>query len=133
MSSPQAPPGAGAGTRRLPFLFAAGAVFWLIELTQFAAVLAAPAGRDQLVQALVSAGVKQNLDTILVTECVIIVLFEAGAAALHAVAFYGLRRFRAWGWVTAVIAAVAWSFVLLGIPVLVFLLRRPVRQAYGIS
>jgi len=33
----------------------------------------------------------------------------------------------------AVIVAAAWSLVLVGIPILVFLLRRPTRQAYGIS
>lgn len=130
------PPAAQTGksqTRWLPGLFAAGAVFWLIELTQFAAVLTAPAGRDQLVQALISAGIKHDLTTMLVVESAVVVFFEASAAALHAFAFYGLRKFRPWGWVTAVIASAAWSFVLLGIPVLVFLLRRPTRQAYGIS
>ncbi|HYL08958.1 MAG TPA: hypothetical protein VEU76_10430 [Candidatus Udaeobacter sp.] len=71
--------------------------------------------------------------TILVIECVIVFVFEAGAAALHACAFYGLRRFRPWGWVAAVITAVAWSLVLVGIPVLVFLLQRPTREAYGIT
>jgi hypothetical protein len=120
-------------TRWLPYLFGAGAVFWLIELTQFAAVVAAPAGRDQLIQALVGAGVKRDLMTVLVVECVIIIAFEIGAVALHACAFYGLRRFRPWGWVAAVITSVAWSLVLIGIPVLVFLLQRPTREAYGIS
>lgn len=135
VSSLQPPPpdATPSRTRWLPFLFAAGAVFWLIELTQFAAFVTAPAGRDQLVQALLSAGVRRDVVTVLIIECVIVFVFEASAAALHAFAFYGLRRFRPWGWVTAVIAAVAWSFVLLGIPVLVFLLQRPVRQAYGIS
>ncbi len=127
------PDPARSRTRWLPYLFAAGAVFWLIELTQFTAVVAAPAGRDQLMQALVTAGIKQNLGGVLLVECSVIFLFEAGAAALHAVAFYGLRKFRPWGWVTAVITSVAWSLVLLGIPVLIFLLQRPVRQSYGIS
>lgn len=100
---------------------------------QFAAVLAAPAGRDQLYQALITAGLKRDLGTMLIVESAIVATFELGAAALHATAFYGLRRFRPWGWVAAVIASVAWSLVLVGIPVLLFLLQRPTRQAYGIS
>lgn len=119
--------------RWLPFLFAAGAVFWLVELAQFAAVLAAPAGRDQLHQALVSAGIKQDLDSVIVAESVIVVAFETAAAALHAVAYFGLRRLRPWGWIAAVIVAAAWSLVLVGIPVFVVLMRRTTREAFGIS
>lgn len=130
---PRRPEGSRTRTRWLPYLFGAGAVFWLIELTQFAAVVAAPAGRDQLLQSLISAGIKRDLTTVLVVECALVLMFEAAAAALHAVAFYGLRRFRPWGWVAALITSVAWSLVLLGIPVLVFLLQRPTREAYGIS
>jgi hypothetical protein len=122
-----------ARLRWLPFIFAAGAVFWLIELVQFAAVLAAPAGRDQLRQALVSAGVKQNLDSVIVAESAIVVLFEGSAAALHAAAYFGLRKLRPWGWIAAVIVSAAWSLMLVGIPVLVILMRRTTRQAFGIS
>jgi hypothetical protein len=123
----------GNRLRWLPWIYAAGAVFWLIELTQFAAVLSAPAGRDQLQQTLANAGFARNAAAMLVIESVIIIFLEASAAALHAVAYYGLRRFRAWGWITAVIVAGAWSLVLVGIPLLVFLLRRRTREAYGIS
>lgn len=130
---PRPPDASRARLRWLPYLFGAGAVFWLIELTQFAAVIAAPAGRDQLLQSLVSAGIKRDLTTVLVLECALVLMFEVGAVALHATAFYGLRRFRPWGWVAALITSVAWSLVLLGIPVLVFLLQRPTREAYGIS
>ena len=130
---PRPPDQSHMRTRWLPYLFGAGALFWLVELTQFAAVVAAPAGRDQLVQALIAAGIRRDLSTVLVIECVIVLLFEAGAVALHACAFYGLRRFRPWGWVAALITSVAWSLVLLGIPVLVLLLQRPTREAYGIS
>lgn len=130
---PRPPDRSRTRTRWLPYLFGAGAVFWLIELTQFAAVVAAPAGRDQLVQALVAAGIKRDLTTVLVVECAMVFMFEAGAVALHAAAFYGLRRLKPWGWVAALITAVAWSLVLLGIPVVVFLLQRPTREAYGIS
>ena len=119
--------------RWLPYLFAAGAVFWLIELTQFAAVLAAPLGRDQLRQALISAGITTNIDAMLVVEASILGFLEVAAVALHGAAFYGLRAYRAWGWVVAVIVSAGWSLLLVGIPVLVFLLRRTTRQAYGIS
>jgi hypothetical protein len=119
--------------RWLPWLFAAGAVFWLIELTQFAAVLAAPAGRDQLRQALMNAGITTNLDALLVAESILIAFVELSAAALHGAAYYGLKGFRAWGWVVAVVVSAGWSLLLIGIPVLLFLLRRPTRQAYGIS
>jgi len=123
----------GNRLRWLPYLFAAGAVFWLIQLTQFAAVLAAPAGRDQLREALVGAGITTNLNTLLVVESVILVFLEVTAVALHGAAYYGLRAYRAWGWVVAVVVSSFWSLFIVGIPVLVFLLRRPTRQTYGIS
>jgi hypothetical protein len=147
---PRPPPGAGTQPFRppppraegeranlrlrwLPFVFAAGAVFWLIELVQFAAVLAAPAGRDQLRQALISAGVKQNLDSVIVAESAVVVLFEGAAVALHAAAYFGLRKLRPWGWIAAVIVSAGWSLLLVGIPVLVILMRRSTREAFGIS
>jgi biotin transporter BioY len=54
-------------------------------------------------------------------------------AALHAIAFYGLRDRKRWGWVAAVLVAGAWSLVLVGIPVLAILLRPSTRRAYGVS
>ena len=126
-------PSPGNRFRWLPYLFAAGAVFWLIELTQFAAVLAAPVGREQLRQALINAGITANIDTLLVVESVLIAVLELTAAALHGAAYYGLKRFRAWGWVVAVVVSAAWSLLIVGIPVLLFLLRRPTREVYGIS
>lgn len=128
-----APERSGGGTKWLPYLFAAGAVFWLIELTQFAAQVAAPAGRDQLRQTLVTAGVKADVTTVLVLACGIVFFGFVLAVGLHACAYYGLRRFKPWGWVAAVMTSVAWSLVLVGIPVLVYLLQRPTREAYGIS
>ena len=119
--------------RWLPFVFAAGSVFWLIQLVQFAAVVAAPAGRDQLRQALVQAGVTGDLGTVLVVEAALVFLFEGAAAGLHAAAYFGLRARRPWGWIAAVIVAAAWSLILVGIPMLVLLLRRNTRRAYGVS
>jgi hypothetical protein len=119
--------------RWLPFVFGAGAVFWLIQLAQFAAVIAAPAGRDQLRQTLVSSGVTVDVTTVVVVEAALIVLLEVAAVGLHAAAFYGLRRFRPWGWISAVIVAAAWSLVLVGIPLMVVLLWRTTRERFGIS
>jgi hypothetical protein len=122
----------GNRLRRLPYLYAAGAVFWLVLLTQFVAFLAAPLGRQQLEHTLANAGFAANAGPLLAVESALIVFFELSAAALHAAAFYGLRRYRAWGWAAAVIAAGAWSLLLVGIPVFVFLLRRQTRAAYGV-
>jgi hypothetical protein len=141
------PPGAGTqpfapvtirrtpttGLRWLPFVFAAGAVFWLVQVVQFSAIALAPAGRDQLRQALVQAGVTADLSTYLVVQVALVFLVEGVAVALHAGAYFGLRARKPWGWITAVIVAAAWSLVLIGIPILVVLLRRTTRTAYGIS
>jgi hypothetical protein len=118
--------------RWLPYLFAAGAVFWLVNLAQAAALAAAPVGRAQLEQTLANAGITQNASALLAVYFVAVFVFEATAAGLHGAAFYGLRSRRWWGWVIAVIVAGAWSLVLVGIPVLVFLLRRQTRAAYGV-
>jgi hypothetical protein len=121
-----------AGLRWLPFVFGAGAVFWLVQLAQFAAIVAAPAGRDQLHQALVQAGVKGDLSTLLLFEAILVFFFVIVAAALHATAYFGLRARKPWGWITAVIVAAAWSLLLVGIPVLILLIRSKTRHAYGI-
>jgi hypothetical protein len=119
--------------RWLPYLYAAGAIFWLIELAQFAGFLAASNGRDQLQQTLVRAGFTHDLSTLLIVQSAIVIVFEITAAALHAAAYFGMKKFRLWGWILAVIVAAAWSVLLVGIPVLVVLLQRPTRQAFGIS
>jgi hypothetical protein len=130
-SSPPAP-AVTPWLRWLPYLFAAGAIFWLVNLTQSAALAAAPAGRAQLENTLLSAGLTRNASAFLAVYFVIVFAFEATAAGLHGAAFYGLRSMRWWGWVVAVIVAGAWSLVLVGIPVLVLLLQRRTRQAYGV-
>ena len=119
--------------RWLPFLFAAGSVFWLVELAQFAAVVSAPAGRDQLIQTIQQAGLTGDLTTLLILDVAIVFLVEVVAAALHATAYYGLKARRPWGWIAAVVVSAFWSLALVGIPVLVFLLRRTTRHAYGVS
>jgi hypothetical protein len=126
---PQTPP----VLRWLPYLYAAGAIFWLVELAQLAGVLAAANGRDQLQEALVRAGITHDVSTWLVVESAIVAVFEVTAAVLHASAYFGLKKLRLWGWICAVIVAAAWSLVLVGIPVLVVLLQRPTRRAFGMS
>jgi len=118
--------------RWLPFVFGAGTVFWLVQLAQFSAVVAAPNGRDRLHQAVVQAGAKGDVSTLIVVEVAIVFFFVIAAACLHATAYFGLRRHRPWGWVAAVIVAAAWSVVLVGIPVLYVLVKRSTRHAYGI-
>ncbi|HEY8813738.1 MAG TPA: hypothetical protein VIP57_01345 [Candidatus Dormibacteraeota bacterium] len=120
------------GLRWLPFIFAAGAVFWLVQLAQFAAIVAAPAGRDQLHQALVQAGVKGDISTLMIIEAILVFFFVIVAAILHATAYFGLKARKPWGWIAAVIVAAAWSLLLVGIPVLVLLIRSSTRHAYGI-
>ncbi len=124
-----APP---AGLRWLPFVFGAGAIFWLVQLAQFAAVVAAPNGRDQLRQAVVQAGAKGDVSTYIAVEVGIVLFFVIAAACLHATAYFGLRKRRPWGWIVAVIVSAAWSLVLVGIPVLVVLVRSSTRHLYGI-
>src|SRR5712664_4786121 len=82
--TPPKPPSTAqpAGLRWLPFVFGAGAVFWLVQLAQFAAIIAAPAGRDQLHQALVQSGVKGDLSTLIVVEAVLVFFFVIVAALL---------------------------------------------------
>src|SRR5215471_1222967 len=126
-------PSPPASLRWLPYLYAAGAVFWLIELTRFAAYLAAPGGRAILEKALVDNGVTGNIGAILIAESVLIFFVGICAVVLHGASYYGLKRRRLWGWITAVIVAVGWSLVLVGIPVLALLLRRSTREAYRIS
>jgi hypothetical protein len=148
MSGPSTrpPPGAGSqpfdptppgpvtppGLRWLPFIFGAGAVFWLVQLAQFAAIVAAPAGRDQLQRAVVDAGVKGDVTLLIALETGIVFFFVVAAACLHAVAYFGLRARRPWGWVAALIVSAGWSLVLVGIPVLLVLAKSSTRRVYGI-
>ena len=141
------PPGAGsqsfdpvppkrvppASLRWLPYIFGAGAIFWLVELAQFAALVAAPAGRDRIRQTVEQAGVKGgDVSTWIALEIGVGLFFVIAAASLHAAAYFGLRRRRPWGWVVAVIVAAAWSLILVGIPVLAVLVRSSTRHSYEI-
>lgn len=118
--------------RWLPYLFAAGAIFWLVNVTQTAALAASPVGRGQLEQTLVNTGLTKNASAFLVIYFAAVFTFEVTAAGLHGAAFYGLRGKKWWGWLIAVVVAGAWSLILIGIPVFIFLLQRQTRKAYGV-
>ena len=118
----------------LPWLYAAGAIVFLIEATQGLAYLLSPGGRAQLIAELAREGVVASMQGGFLTAYWIV--FIGGslvAAALHGAAFYGLRRYRRWGWISAVVVAALWSLVIVGIPVLVRLVNRNVRQAFGVD
>jgi hypothetical protein len=51
----------------------------------------------------------------------------------HAAAYQGLRARKRWGWILGVALAALWSLVVVGIPVLLKLVQRQVREAYGVS
>ena len=117
----------------LAWIYAAGAVLWLLLLAQTAGVLVASPTRAQLMGDLARAGYTgQAAVALAVAEGAAMLLVTLVAAAVHGVAFYGLRGRRPWGWVAAVLIAGAWSLVLVGIPVLRLLLRPATRRAYGV-
>lgn len=118
----------------LPWFYAAGAVLFLIEATQVLAYLLSPGGRAQLAAELTRQGIGPAIQgEVLAGYAVFIVGGSLVAAILHGAAFYGLRRFRRWGWIAAVVVAALWSLLIVGIPVLVRLVSRNVRQAFGVD
>jgi len=118
----------------LPWLYAAGAILLLIEATQGLASFLSPTGRAQLLTEISRAGVAESMRGGFLTVYLILVIGGfLVAAALHAAAFYGLRRFRRWGWISAVVVAGLWSLVIVGIPVLLRLVDRNVRRAFGVE
>jgi hypothetical protein len=129
---PEAPRPVSLGL--LPWFYAAGAVLLLVEATQVLAYLLSPGGRNQLAAELTRQGVAASVQgEVLAGYAVFLVGGSLVAAALHAAAFYGLRRFRRWGWIAAVVVAALWSLLIVGIPVLVRLVNRSVRQAFGVD
>ncbi len=130
--APAAAPGTGLGL--LPWLYAAGAILFLVEATQGLAGLASPAARAQLADELGRQGVAASMRPgILTAYWVILLGGSLVAAALHGTAFYGLRHRRRWGWISAVVVAGLWSLLIVGIPVLVRLVNRDVRQTFGVD
>src|SRR5258708_35615655 len=83
--------------RWLPYFFAAGGIFWLVQLTQAAALAAAPVGRDQMVHYLMNAGFTRDTTSGLTVDFVMVFFFEIAAVVLHGTAYYGFQRARLWG------------------------------------
>jgi hypothetical protein len=71
--------------------------------------------------------------TVLVIYGVVLIGAALVAVGLHAAAFYGLRRRRWWGWLAAVVVAGIWSLLIVGLPVLLRLVSRNVREAFGME
>jgi zinc ribbon protein len=129
-----AAPGGRVGLGLLPWFYALGAFLFLLEATQGLASLASPAGRAQLAAELTRQGSPASMQQgILTAYWTIQIGGSLVAAALHGAAFYGLRRFRRWGWIAAVVVAALWSLVLVGLPVLIRLMNRNVRQSFGVD
>ena len=118
----------------LAWIYAIGAVTWLLLLARNAAEVAAGPTRAQMAGDIRQAGYSGDLfGTMLVLYAAGMIAVPLVVAAIHATAFYGLRAQRRWGWLAAVVVAGAWSLVLVGIPVLATLLRPSVRRAYGVG
>jgi hypothetical protein len=117
----------------LAWLYAGGAVLALIYATVSLAGLLGPHGRSQVLNDLLTQpGLPVHApSTLLAIVAIQRVVIPAIAACVHLLAFEGLRRTARWGWIAAVVVAVFWSAVIVGIPVLVLLLRSDVRRAFG--
>lgn len=128
------PAGRRAELGVLPWLYAGGAVFFLVWGTQALALVVAPAGRSQLLTEMGRQGVPANArPTLLLLYGALLIGAAVAAAGLHAAAFYGLRRMRWWGWLAAVVVAGFWSLLIVGLPVLLRLVSRNVREAFGVD
>ena len=115
--------------RWLVWLFAAGAIYWLVELTVSLAYALAPNGSHAIALQLAAQGAPASWATsFVITEIVL----SALAAIVHAIVYSGLRRRRLWGWISAVVVSCLYSLVLVGIPALYLLLRRGTRTAFGV-
>ncbi|HZV50754.1 MAG TPA: zinc ribbon domain-containing protein [Candidatus Dormibacteraeota bacterium] len=118
----------------LPWCYAAGAIFFLLLLAQDLPYVLSPAGRSLLIAQMARSGLPPSMeDSALITYVLVVMGGELVAAAIHAAAFYGLRWHRRWGWLAAVVVACFWSLLIVGIPVLVRLVNREVRQAFGVE
>jgi hypothetical protein len=137
--SPPPPPAVGPDVEPAPvpglaWVYAAGAVTWLLLVAVDAGQVAAAPTRAQMAADVLKGGYNGNLFLpMLVFYAALTVLVPLVIAVLHGVAFYGLRARSRWGWLAAVVVAGAWSLVLVGVPVLATLLRPSVRRAYGVG
>ena len=120
--------GIGADLGVLPWIYAAGAIFCLVWATRTLAYLVAPAGRSQL------SGMGGDIrPSAVVISGMVFIGMALIAVALHAAAFYGLRRRARWGWLAAVVVAGFWSLLIVGLPVLLRLISRNVRESFGMD
>lgn len=118
----------------LAWVYAAGSVMWLLLLAVNAAEVAAAPTRAQMADDIRQAGYAGDLFLpMLIAYAAGMIGVPLVIAVIHAIAFYGLRARRRWGWLAAVVVAGAWSLVLVGVPVLATLLRPSVRRAYGVG
>lgn len=132
-TAPAGPVPAPPGLSWLPWIYAAGAVYWLITCARAAAYLAAPGGVQAFVRES-GVGFPGLRDPAVVGPALGVSLgLYALAAGLHGVAYFGLRRRALWGWTVAVLVAALWSLLLIGIPILYVLLRRSTRRAFGVG
>ncbi len=133
-----APPAASKGPAvslgLLPWLYAAGAVLFLVEATQQLALALSSDWRGEFLARLGQQGIRAPMQQqVLTVDLVILIGGSVCAAVLHGVAFYGLRRRRRWGWIAALVVASLWSLLIVGIPVVIRLVNRNVRQAFGVD
>src|SRR5258708_38113212 len=80
--------------RWLPYFFAAGGIFWLVPLTQAAALAAAPVGRDQMVHYLMNPGFTRDTTSALTVYFVMVFFFAIAALGLDRTAYYRSKRRR---------------------------------------
>ena len=109
-------------------------MFFLIWATRTLALFVSSVGRDQLLTEMGRQGVTaRDQPAVLIAYGLLLIGGALAAAGLHAAAFYGLRRHRRWGWLSAVVVAAIWSLALVGVPVLLRLINRNVRQSFGVE
>ena len=116
--------------RWLAWLFGAGAIYWLVQVTVSLAYALAPNGLNAIAAQLKAQGAPESwAHGFILTELVV----SAVAVGIHAAVYEGLRRRRLWGWVSAVAVSAIYSLALVGIPALYLLLRKRTRMAFGIE
>ena len=116
------------------FLSAVGAIFLLITLARTATFLAAPHGREQLLAQIAAAGVPKGTENdVLLVYGILIVLIEAALVAAHGLAYYTIPSRRLVAWATALVLAQLWSFLLVGIPITIALVRPDIRRQFGLE
>lgn len=118
----------------LPWIYGVGAFLDAALLAWILAEGITSGGSANWNSALAQAGIPASqFATSRVELTAILGVFLLLLAAGHAAAYQGLRARKRWGWILGVALAALWSLVLMGIPVLVKLVQRQVREAYGVS